>query len=116
MRLLQSWNTVTKIVTEILFWLYRGVMYLKKNRDTLPPWQRYPAYLFVAIGYIADVAYQVIFGTTQFLDFPRELTFTARLKRYKYGSLLTPVDLWRYEKALAICTRLDPYDPSGGHC
>lgn len=114
------WKISSFIATETLFWMYRGVMWLKVRRDTLPWYIKAPCYLFVVIGYAADIAYNVVFGSIQFRDWPRELTFTARLKRYKYDIKRYKYDIytlgWRYDLALRICARLDPYDPAGKHC
>jgi hypothetical protein len=110
-------NLILKLVdfvtTEFLFLMYRGVMWLKARRDTLPWYVKIPGYLFVVVGYVLDVAYNWTVGTGQFRDLPREFTYTSRLKRYKYTH---PVGSWRWNRALQICARLDPYDPSGEHC
>lgn len=113
MRTWLAWKVLAFLATEILYWLYRGVMWLKLHKDDLPRWSLPIAWLFVAVGYVADLFYNAIFGSIQFRDWPHELTFTSRLKRYKYGLNVEP---WRSAEAFRICDRLNPYDPSGKHC
>lgn len=101
-----------------LWWYYRAAMWLKARRTRLR--DRSPALYYlggavVALGLVLDVLYNVVAGTILFLDPPRELTFTARLKRYRRGD--RPVTSWRYRLATWICRELlNPHDPSGEHC
>ena len=96
-----------------LWWVYIIVMWLKKRRDVLKKKSRplyYLAYLFAFVGVVLDVAYNLTYGSVIFLDPPRELSFTSRLKRYRRG----PVN-WRWNLATWFCERLlNPYDK--GHC
>ena len=101
-----------------LWFVYRIAMVCKKREAALragPRWQLYAAYLWLAAGLVLDVVYNVVVGTILFLDLPRELTLTARLRRYR-ADASTHIDL-RYRLATFICTRLlNPYDPGGSHC
>ena len=108
-----AWKLIAFLTTEILYWLYRGVMLLKAHEDDMPLWLLPFSYIFVGIGYVCDLLYNTLIASIEFRDWPHEGTFTARLKRYKYGLNVAP---WRRTKALRICARLDPYDPSGPHC
>ncbi|HXF44865.1 MAG TPA: hypothetical protein VNK91_01985 [Burkholderiaceae bacterium] len=98
-----------------LWFLYRIVMWLKKRRDAIKARGRswyWAAYLVAFVGVVLDIVYNVVVGTVMFADLPRELTFTARLKRYRRGPLI-----WRWRLATWFCARLlNPYDPSGDHC
>jgi hypothetical protein len=85
-------------------------------------------------GVWLDVSYNLIWATLEFNDWPRELLFTSRLERYKYGktkrivrngwrlkltdTTVPPVTGWRLAKTDYYCDKLlDPYDPhpSGKH-
>ncbi len=100
-----------------LWFIYRAVMWLKRGETAL---RRkggivlIVAWFFVAIAYVLDMAYTLIWGTLMFLDLPRELTFTARLKRYQRD-----ISYALFQRRLAdfFCEELlNPYDPSGRHC
>lgn len=100
-----------------LWFVYRIAMWLKGAAAPLKAaggWKLWLAYLFIALAYLLDMAYTLIVGTILFLDPPRELTFTARLKRYRRGGGYAVFQLrladWFCEKLL------NPYDPSGKHC
>ena len=100
-----------------LWFIYRIVMWLKQGAAALRR-RGGPALvlagLFVAMAYLLDMAYQLTWGTILFLDFPRELTFTARLKRYRQGGGYA---VFQRRFAGWFCeTLLNPYDPSGKHC
>ena len=43
---------------------------------------RYPAYVFLATGVLADVLFNVIFGSIIFREIPKEFLFTNRVKRH----------------------------------
>lgn len=66
---------------------------------------------FLIVGWAMDVACNVTFAALLFLEPPRELLVTTRLKRHMKGSG------WRRSVARWICSKLlDPFDPSGSHC
>ena len=67
---------------------------------------------YLVAGYLMDVAANFVLASILFLEPPRELTLTSRLKRH----LKTDIG-WRYLVAIAICeSLLDPLDPTGRHC
>lgn len=66
---------------------------------------------FIAIGWLMDLFTNLIFGTILFLEFPRELMLSSRMKRLNNGAG------WRSKISNAICKNLlDIFDPSGDHC
>ena len=96
-----------------LYDVYIQVMHLKKIRGELKGRKKIMAYLFFAYGYIKDIYFNLVTATRIFNDWPRELIFTARLKRYREGNDL----LWREAIAEFLCDSvLDQGDPSGDHC
>lgn len=59
------------------------------------PWyMKVIAYVWLVIGLPSDVLFNWIFGTWIFREFPRELMFTARVKRHYYTG-----SGWREQKA-----------------
>ena len=100
-----------------LWFVYRVAMQLKRGAARLKAaggWKLALAYLFIALAYLLDLAYTLTVGTLLFLDPPRELTFTARLKRYRRGGGYA---VFQLRLADWFCeTLLNPYDPSGKHC
>lgn len=98
--------------TMALWYIYRSVMYLKKRKKELQnrPVLFVVAYLYVAVAFLLDVLYNWFVGTYNFKDFPREFTFTSRLKRYK-----KQLQGWRKNEAEWLCSNyLNPYDAE--HC
>lgn len=97
--------------SEILFRVYKGVMWLKTQRKTgeLDWYEKLWGYPFVVVGFALDVLYNLIFATIKYKDLPREWLFTSRLIRYKAGELD-----WRRFEAEWICVHLNEYDE--GHC
>jgi hypothetical protein len=92
---------------------YLAVMNLKRNRDQLTPIAKGFAYPMLAIGLVADVLFNFLWGTILFLELPRELLMTARLKRH----LNDHKNDWRDRNAHWFCRNfLNPFDPSGNHC
>ena len=101
--------------SQLVFQWYKGVMWLKAHKESLSLFELILAYIFVGIGYVLDVVYNIFVGSYKFKDAPREFTFTARLNRYKVGE-----DGWRKDQAISLCEDLNEYedlieDPEG-HC
>lgn len=92
---------------------YLAVMHLSQNQDraSLPPSVKIHAYAALAVGYTLDLVLAWIIAPVLFLSIPKELTFTAALKRHKTAPN------WRSGVATWICDRLlNPFDPLGRHC
>ena len=116
------------MLTTILTWLagYIGLFLgtwvlfvfafsLKKTYDD-PNADKHPVVAWLAraivytVGVPADVVLQVL-SSVPFLDLPREVVLTSRLKRYKREQ----PDSWRGITATWVCRyMLNPWDP--GHC
>jgi len=66
----------------------------------------------VVVGYLMDVACNLVIAPFIFLDAPKEWLVTDRLKRY-----IANGDNWRTKLAESICNNLlDVFDPSDNHC
>lgn len=102
------------ILIPIVTWLfYLAIMNMQGKYKTMGKTAKAIGYKIAFVGILIDVFFNFVYGTVIFLDPPRELLFTARLKRYKYGEYAS----WRKKLAAFICEEfLDPYDPSGCHC
>lgn len=55
------------------------------------------ARLWLVVGVLADVVFNVVWGTLIFRELPRELLFTSRVKRHCRESASSSE--WRYKKA-----------------
>src|SRR3990172_8103810 len=90
------WKIHEFLTTEFLFQMYRGVMWLKRRRNKLKGWRLVIAYVFAAFGLICDVLYNAVIGTIKFHEWPKEFTYTVRLRRYRFRTD------WRYKEAVKI--------------
>jgi hypothetical protein len=77
----------------------------------LPYEVRLVSYFWLAVGIVADVAYNLTRGTVIFRELPRELLFTSRVKRHCRES--ASKSAWRYKKACGWRDYLNAVDP--GH-
>lgn len=97
-----------------LTWLlYVAIMAIKRAKDagTAPVVALILGYPALFAGLMFDFVCTIFIGTVVFIDLPRELTLTARLKRYNAeGSGFR----YRITRWLAD-NLLDPFDPSGKH-
>ena len=95
-----------------LWVFYLAVMNLKRVRDNgkLSPWALRFGYPVLLTGYILDVLVNWFVVTILLLEFPRETTVTARLKRHNRESTG-----WRLAMVKFFEPLLDPFDPSGDH-
>ena len=66
-----------------LYAIYVKVMDLKRRRDELHGRRRAGAWLYVGYGYARDVWFNLTTASKIFNDRARELTLTARFKRYR---------------------------------
>ncbi len=67
---------------------------------------------FVALGYVMDVLANVTVASVVFVELPREVLVTDRLKRHMQAG-----SGWRFTIANWVCNNLlDVFDPSGNHC
>jgi len=93
--------------------LYLAVMALKRDQAQLTVVAKTFAYPLLFVGYLFDIAYNVIVGTLMFLELPREFLLTDRLKRH----LSSGRSHWRWAIANWFCQNfLNAFDPSGRHC
>lgn len=68
----------------------------------------------VFLAFVMDFIAQMTIFTIAFLELPRELLVTYRLRRYMRD---LPAVHWRRRWADYLCHHLlDPFDPTGGHC
>ena len=67
---------------------------------------------FVVVGAVFDVVANITIASIIFLEFPRELLVTARLKRH-----IRSGTGWRHKLSTYVCDHvLDVFDPTGNHC
>ena len=70
----------------------------------------------VVVGFVLDVSVHLL-SSVVFLDLPREVTLSHRLKRYNRNPSTRAIDRYRRCVAGWVCTRLlDQFDPDGDHC
>lgn len=96
----------------LLWILYLAVMNLKRIKDAglISPLALALGYPVLFVGYLLDVLVNITVLTLVLLEFPKELTVTARLKRHNRTSTG-----WRKSVAVWFEPLLDPFDPSGDH-
>lgn len=107
------------IASFLLFWLtavfFTSVMHFKQVRDsgvldTLNWTSRAVAYLTLYVGLVLDVLLNIFVMSVVFVELPKELLTTSRIRRHKFGS-----QGWRKRVALWFCRNyLTPFD--SGHC
>lgn len=93
---------------------YLSIMNLKRNRDKLTKPAKVIAYPLLVIGLITDMIYNIVVGSILFVEPPKELLFTSRLKRH-----INESTGWKQKLALWFCKNfLNPFDPDpdGNHC
>lgn len=95
-----------------LWIFYIAVMGIKRVRDGggLSPWALRFGYPVLFIGLLLDILVNWFVVTLLLLEWPRETTVTARLKRHNRESTG-----WRKALVLFFEPLLDPFDPSGDH-
>jgi len=69
-----------------VFLSYPTVVRLKEYKDELGWISLVPIYLWLVLGAIADICFNVTWGTWIFKELPREFMFTHRLRRHWYGN------------------------------
>jgi len=90
-----------------------------KERDTVFSkwWVVYPLYVFLSVGALCDIAFNWIYGTLTFREFPKEFFFTSRIKRWsRYAETrrrYTSSTARKYETALKWKERINKIEP--GH-
>lgn len=115
------------LVPPLLLWvLFRIIMRLKARRDNavpknLPTFTKVWGYPTLFVGYVLDCLVNVLHCVVLFVELPKELTVSARVKRHTHDTTVPPrylkyLVLWRRAVARLMRDRLlKPYDPSGGH-
>lgn len=106
-----------------LWILFLASMNLMQARDegTLPMWAHRLGLPVIFVGIVIDITVQLTLACVIFLEFPRELTVSGRVKRwvegpYYSGPPTRGIRWWRYSVALWMRTNLlKPFDRSGGH-
>lgn len=96
-------------------WLhYLAVMNLKRARDAgmLTKTTTALGTPLLFRGYLLDVYVNVLVMSALLLEFPRELTVTARLKRHDKDA---PRGAWSRKVVQWFRPLLDPFDPKGKH-
>lgn len=109
-----TWAALGALALVYALWVfYLALMNLKRAKDagTLRPWARRLGAPVLLLGYLLDVAVNLLVMTLLMAEAPREWLVTDRLKRHRVGSG------WRASLARWMCRDLlDAFDPSGCHC
>lgn len=85
------------------------VFMLKRAIDAgvwMPVWVKGIGYFWLAVGVPADAAYNLVIGTLEFREWPRELMFSSRVQR-----LVDEGEGWRRERAIKWARFLNVVDP-----
>jgi hypothetical protein len=110
-----------------LWIFFLAAMNLMQARDegTLPTWAHRLGLPIVFVGIVIDVVVQLTLACVVFLEPPRELTVSGRVKRwvegpkfigYPDGPPTKGIRWWRYSVALWMRSNLlKPFDRSGWH-
>lgn len=94
---------------------YVAVMHFKQVRDsgvldTLNWTSRAIAYLTLYVGLVLDLLLNIFVMTVVFVEPPKELLTTSRIRRHKFGQ-----SVWRKRVAIWFCRNfLSPFDAK--HC
>ena len=106
------WPLIAALVSWLilggLFFAYPTVYRLKDQKDEFGWIIKVPLYLMLLVGVLADIVFNVTWGTVIFREWPHEFLFTDRLKRHWYGNSKKQQD-----RAFPWQRRLNLIDP--GH-
>ena len=96
--------------------LFANVMTLKKHQHRIPKYAQYalaPIWLpMLVIGYIVDVAFNIIYGTVLFMELPRHWTLSERLREIL---IVEKPYTYKWKLAYFFCHYLiEPWDKN--HC
>lgn len=107
-----NYSVVAFLMCYGLWVFYLAVMNLKRVRDAggLSPWALRFGYPVLFLGLVLDVLVNWLVVSLLLLEFPKETTVTARLKRHNKES-----SGWRLSVVKFFEPLLDPFDPSGDH-
>jgi hypothetical protein len=115
---------IASIPAAYALWIFfLAVMNLMQARDEgkLPVWAHRLGMPILIAGVLIDVIVQITLACVIFLEPPRELTVSGRVKRWVEGPYFSGpptkgIRWWRYSVALWIRSNLlKPFDRSGGH-
>jgi len=110
---LGGWYIAASALGFYVLWIfYLGVMNLKRVRDAglMTKTAMVFGYPILLLGWLVDFIINAMVLTLLLLEWPKEMTVTARLKRHNATSAG-----WRKAVAAWFEPLLDPYDPSGDH-
>ena len=96
------------LVLGMLFLAYPTVRRLKDRRDEFGWIIKIPAYTALVLGLLANVAFNVLWGSVIFREPPKEWLFSDRLKRHYRGA-----DTEQSKRAEPWVRRVNAIDP--GH-
>ena len=97
----------------LLFVFFLACMALQSalDRKTLTPWGLRVGYTVLVVGYVLDFTVQITLASVLFLELPKEITVSSRVKR-----LITTDAGWRGDLAAWLRDHLlMPFDATGGH-
>lgn len=89
-----------------IFLAYPTVQRIKERQDEIGIFMKIPVYVWLVIGLTADFGFNATWGTVIFRELPREMTFTARLKRHWRGNDGKQIE--RAKKWVEYVNMIDP--------
>lgn len=93
--------------------LYISIMGFKEHKAEMGKVSLTIAYIILPFGLLADALFNFTWGSIMFLEFPKELLMTTRLKRHLSDHKMD----WRDRNATWFCKEfLNIYDSTGNHC
>jgi len=110
---LGGWYIAASALGFYILWIfYLAVMNLKRVKDAglMTKTAMVFGYPILLAGWLIDFIINAMVLTLILLEWPKEMTVTARLKRHNASSTG-----WRKAVAVWFEPLLDPYDPSGDH-
>lgn len=81
---------ITPLVLYALWWNYIATMSVRERWDVLPLASKALAFVPVLASWMLDVLCNVVIASALGLEWPREITLTKRLKRWKAMATISP--------------------------
>ena len=94
------------LVLGMLFMGFPGLQRLKPYKAQFDWKVKVPVYTALFVGVLADVAFNLVWGSVIFRELPREWLFTYRLKRHWYGH--SAVQRKRAQPWVFVVNTIDP--------
>lgn len=102
---------IAPLLLVLMFYGYIFTMSVKEQFKQLPPLAQAIAAPPAILSWLLDIVLNVVLLSVLFLEFPKEITMTRRMRRWQQMPTLHPKKaFW----AKRVCKVLNLFDP--GHC